>query len=704
MNSFKESIHCELFHKYGIIDNQLNQLLITNIIFNDKTHFVSTFKEWLIYGDNNEFLKRYYNIEESSEKIKLFCQFYETNSVIFPNYFVLPESKFLFINIKQKQKVIDEIEGKATDSTSLFNLSNNQLNDNNEFNQKESNKSFSHSQIFNERIMKSLFSVSVSNNSSLSYLSINKLINKIDNTDSVPLSTSLTNNDEIQTDINSNNKQENTCKKEIILTSQSKVKKYKEAITEIRSIFKHNSRFIQNIGNSNIKIKEINTARKITNNLLTINPLSQRQKDKQNQTTNTKKGKFINKLNIKEIKKLSKDLKTISPKFKHITHHNTNLLSDRYVFNSHKKTFQNQNVNYTQRKNKLSSKTKTSASPKTKHKLPNQKIPLLNIQTTSLYQKDFKKPIKFQNTNTISNPNKPNVNQSSKIKNKISITSQSLTINKRLTNQNQIKTYRSKPKYNIYYSNKLNKKLTNLNINFSLGNNSNSFHNSKGQSLSPFHTNNSINNENKINNSSLRNSFLKHSTNNNIQTMLSKYTSRTYNHTKINLRLSKTTQYSKFKAANLGKVDFNRQHQQQPKSFRKINAPNEPNINTFSLQASQIKGGTSFQSSFINKGNLNNKTFGEHNRQIKSDIHQQKIKQNKICNINSQRYSSSNRATLKKIYKKISPQSKDIHKKNFVNEFLYIHSSEKKKNNGVSENARKIEKQCFIKNYNFKKK
>ena len=38
--------------------------MINDIIYNEKTHYVELFKENLIYEDINEFLKRFYNINE----------------------------------------------------------------------------------------------------------------------------------------------------------------------------------------------------------------------------------------------------------------------------------------------------------------------------------------------------------------------------------------------------------------------------------------------------------------------------------------------------------------------------------------------------------------------------------------------------------------------------------------------------------------
>ena len=147
-----------LFKKYYFSPDIYNKTIISNILYNQKYHIVSLFKEILIYDDPGEFFKRYYNLNESYSKIKTYCEFYEKNSKIFPNYISLPESKIIFKNIKKKQKMLNNI---------------------NEDNKKENNEK-NNEQIFSNTIMNSI----LSENSSLSASnekSVRKLIKKISN-------------------------------------------------------------------------------------------------------------------------------------------------------------------------------------------------------------------------------------------------------------------------------------------------------------------------------------------------------------------------------------------------------------------------------------------------------------------------------------------------------------------------------------------
>jgi len=87
--------------------NKYNVNVINSIVYNEKEHIVAEFKDYLIYDDFSEFLKRYYRLNESVQRIPKITDFYENYSKIFPNYTNIPEAKYMYKNIKKKQKVID---------------------------------------------------------------------------------------------------------------------------------------------------------------------------------------------------------------------------------------------------------------------------------------------------------------------------------------------------------------------------------------------------------------------------------------------------------------------------------------------------------------------------------------------------------------------------------------------------------------------
>jgi hypothetical protein len=96
--------------KYNKMPLKYNSNNIDNIIFNDKTHLVSIFKELLILNDSAEFLKRFYALYESLARLPKFFEFYDLYSKIFPNYTSIEEGKYFYKNIQQKQRVINTIE------------------------------------------------------------------------------------------------------------------------------------------------------------------------------------------------------------------------------------------------------------------------------------------------------------------------------------------------------------------------------------------------------------------------------------------------------------------------------------------------------------------------------------------------------------------------------------------------------------------
>jgi len=80
-----------------------NTKIINDIIYNEQTNIVSVFKDYLIFDDVSEFLKRYYKKNESVSRLPKVITFYDTYSKVFPNYVCLPESKYMFKNIERKQ-------------------------------------------------------------------------------------------------------------------------------------------------------------------------------------------------------------------------------------------------------------------------------------------------------------------------------------------------------------------------------------------------------------------------------------------------------------------------------------------------------------------------------------------------------------------------------------------------------------------------
>ena len=74
----QELIMKGLGRKYGDCHVEFENLKVVNdLIYNEQTHVVSVFKDYLIHDDINEFLKRFY-VGKSESKVRLpkLCDFY----------------------------------------------------------------------------------------------------------------------------------------------------------------------------------------------------------------------------------------------------------------------------------------------------------------------------------------------------------------------------------------------------------------------------------------------------------------------------------------------------------------------------------------------------------------------------------------------------------------------------------------------------
>ena len=108
--NINNTLHLFLFRKYNCSPKRYNIYIINNIIFNINSKKVSHFKDFLLYYDPNDFVRKLYFKKESLSNLKYYISFYEENNKIFPNYYCLPESKYIYWNIRQKQNILINIE------------------------------------------------------------------------------------------------------------------------------------------------------------------------------------------------------------------------------------------------------------------------------------------------------------------------------------------------------------------------------------------------------------------------------------------------------------------------------------------------------------------------------------------------------------------------------------------------------------------
>ena len=150
VKQLEKRIKLKLIKRYDKPLSYHDVKMINDILFNEKTHYVEMFKEFLIYEDYNEFLKKYYNFYDIQFKLSRILFFYSKYSKIYANYTSIPESKYMYKNIKRKQKIIDQ-------------MNNNNYNKSEYENDNSSNEYYTNT-IFTEKVLNSIYNKSSSTN------------------------------------------------------------------------------------------------------------------------------------------------------------------------------------------------------------------------------------------------------------------------------------------------------------------------------------------------------------------------------------------------------------------------------------------------------------------------------------------------------------------------------------------------------------
>ena len=189
MNNYLKS---KLYQKYLITKNKNNIFLIDRIVFNEKCHLVTAFKEFLIYEDDFEFLNKFYHLKASFTKLKKYVEYYTKYSIIFPNYSILSESKYIYKTIHNKQKMIKKWQHKE-EKTIKNKTVIAKKEENNKSDDEDNNKFIFNSKIYNSILKSSenecisIFDISKNenkdkdNNDNISISLINDIIRNIDN-------------------------------------------------------------------------------------------------------------------------------------------------------------------------------------------------------------------------------------------------------------------------------------------------------------------------------------------------------------------------------------------------------------------------------------------------------------------------------------------------------------------------------------------
>ena len=462
-----------LYYKYSKFKYSYSLFCTNNLIYNEKCRIVARFKDYLVLDDSTEFLRRFYSHKELKLRLNKIFNFYENYCKIFPNYMILPENKFLYRNIRKKQKMIDAFnEIKKEEEENRKHLKLDLINDD-----KNENK------FFNEKVQESIEKYNPSISNILCYTMIseinNKLNDEIELNDKSLISISLNSykqfifNENENNSLNKFNFDEN--EKNIINNSfnsektvfsiikilnnkkENKKKENKNNKTELNNnkIIKNKKNKIKinkkeninfsntNINNNNIKINKTN------NNL---NNKSQKNKKfilhKQNGSVPVASNLLNNENNCNNIIDETKTVKII--------HNINNIIINDEINNIKNRMIININNNYFQFKDSK------NQNKNIKSKEKKEKIKKLDINREGIL--NFRERRTYTTYNTQNNKNKKNLlntemlspkkKENSKIKNFDSKTiNKNFNINSNKINKNKInKIYRNE---NNFITNKL---------------------------------------------------------------------------------------------------------------------------------------------------------------------------------------------------------------------------------------------------------
>ena len=107
-NDFHKISRKLLYEKYTSGNFCLKNIFTDYLLFNNKCRLTLFFKEFLLSDNSCEFLRHFYPLEDTKTILAKILEIYNLYSKIYPNYIILKENKFLYKNIRKKQKMIDE--------------------------------------------------------------------------------------------------------------------------------------------------------------------------------------------------------------------------------------------------------------------------------------------------------------------------------------------------------------------------------------------------------------------------------------------------------------------------------------------------------------------------------------------------------------------------------------------------------------------
>ena len=170
--------------KYNVTNDSYNKKIITDIIYDERKHIVSEFKNYLLWDETSDFLKRFYYKYESKNRLPKINHYYEKYTLFPPVYFNLDDIvKIMLKNVRRKKRYLEMIE---ENEDNIYNNINCKKKENKDFNQiinpSDITQTFSLKTFKNITLTNSLNSFNFENEISSKDLGqvINKFINEND--------------------------------------------------------------------------------------------------------------------------------------------------------------------------------------------------------------------------------------------------------------------------------------------------------------------------------------------------------------------------------------------------------------------------------------------------------------------------------------------------------------------------------------------
>ena len=118
---FREKLIYNNLKKYNITPKKFNTFIINDIVFDHRTHIVAIFKNYLLWNETSEFLKRYYPKRDIFGRLPKITEYYEHYTLFTPNY-LSNDGLLLIIMLKttrRKKKYLQYLEEKEENKKNI---------------------------------------------------------------------------------------------------------------------------------------------------------------------------------------------------------------------------------------------------------------------------------------------------------------------------------------------------------------------------------------------------------------------------------------------------------------------------------------------------------------------------------------------------------------------------------------------------------